>query len=363
MKISTEDLHDIATGATFLGTGGGGDPYIGRLLAMNAIEEFGMPEIIEPDDLDDEALIFTIAMLGAPTVLGEKAACGDDIDLAIERLTQRLGRKPDALVGIEIGGINSLLPVMAAARLGLPLVNADGMGRAFPEIQMVTFNVYGVSCTPLVVTDDHLTSLVVDTGDAKSAEDLIRIAAMHLGLSVILSSYPMSGAELKRTAVKGTLSLALEIGRSIAAGRDAGRAVDALVEYLRTTPYYNVCKILFDGKVTDINRQTEQGFNIGTCQLTALDDSSITMEISFQNEHLVARVNGKTKAIVPDLICLVDRETAEPVPVDGLKYGQRLKVIATSAAPIMRTPESLAVFGPHAFGIDEPFVPLEQLED
>jgi DUF917 family protein len=87
------------------------------------------------------------------------------------------------------------------------------------------------------------------------------------------------------------------------------------------------------------------------------------MEISFQNEHLVARVNGKTKAIVPDLICLVDRETAEPVPVDGLKYGQRLKVIATSAAPIMRTPESLAVFGPHAFGIDEPFVPLEQLED
>jgi DUF917 family protein len=208
---------------------------------MNAIEEFGMPEIIEPDDLDDEALIFTIAMLGAPTVLGEKAACGDDIDLAIERLTQRLGRKPDALVGIEIGGINSLLPVMAAARLGLPLVNADGMGRAFPEIQMVTFNVYGVSCTPLVVTDDHLTSLVVDTGDAKSAEDLIRIAAMHLGLSVILSSYPMSGAELKRTAVKGTLSLALEIGRSIAAGRDAGRAVDGLVEYLRTTPYYNVC--------------------------------------------------------------------------------------------------------------------------
>lgn len=363
MKISTDDLLDIAMGATFLGTGGGGDPYIGRLLATNAIEEFGMPEIVEPEDIDDDALVFTIAMLGAPTVLGEKAACGDDVDLAIHRLSQRLGRKPDALVGIEIGGINSLLPVMAAARLGLPLVNADGMGRAFPEIQMVTFNVYGVSCTPLAVTDDHLRSMVVDTEDAKSAEDMVRIAAMHLGLSVILSSYPMSGAELKRTAVKKTLSLAMEIGRAIREGRKAGNPIDALVAYLRTTPYYNVCKILFDGKVTDIKRETSKGFNIGTCELTALDDSASKMEITFQNEHLIARENGKVRCTVPDLICLVDRETAEPVPVEGLKYGQRLKVIATSAAPIMRTPESLAVFGPHAFGIDEPFIPLEAIKD
>lgn len=363
MNITVEDLQDIAMGATFLGTGGGGDPYIGRLLALNAIKEFGMPEIIDPDSLPDDSLVFTIAMLGAPTVLGEKAACGDDIDLAIERLTQRLGRKPDALVGIEIGGLNSLLPVMAAARLGLPLVDADGMGRAFPEIQMVTFNVYGVSCTPLAVSDDHLTSMIVDTADAKSAEDMVRVAAMHLGLSVILSSYPMSGADLKRTAVKGTLTLALEIGRAIKNGRTEGRPVESLVEYLRTTPYYNVCKILFDGKITDIKRETSGGFNIGTCTLVAQDDSSSTMEITFQNEHLVARVNGKTKCIVPDLICLVDRETAEPIPVEGLKYGQRLKVIATSAAPIMRTPESLAVFGPHAFGFDEPFVPLEDIED
>ncbi len=360
-KIAIEDLKDIATGAAFLGTGGGGDPYIGRVLAMNAIQEFGMPEIVDADSLADDALVFTIAMLGAPTVLGEKAACGDDLDLAIKRLEQRLGRKADALVGIEIGGMNSLVPVVAAARLGLPLVDADGMGRAFPEIQMVTFNVYGVSCTPLSVTDDHLTSLIVDTGDAKSAEDLVRIASVHLGCSVVISSYPMSGAELKRSAVKGTLTLARDIGRAIVCGRKEGNPVDVLVDYLRTTPYYNQCKVLFDGKVQDIQRETKLGFSIGHCHLAAMDGSDRTMEISFQNEHLVAREQGRTRAIVPDLICLVDRETAEPIPVESLKYGQRLKVIATSAAPIMRTPESLAVFGPRAFGFDEDFVPLEDI--
>lgn len=363
VKITREDLSDIATGAAFLGAGGGGDPYIGRLLAMAAIDEFGMPDIIQSDEIDDDALVFTIAMLGAPTVLGEKAACGDDIDLAIERLAQRIGRKPDALVGIEIGGMNSLIPVMAASRLNLPLIDADGMGRAFPEIQMVTFNVYGIGCTPLSMTDDHLSSVIVDTADAKSAEDLVRLVSIHMGCAVVMSSYPMSGAQLKRTAVRGTLTLARDIGRAIVRGRREGDAVETLVSYLRTTPYYNQCKVLFDGKVHDIKRETTKGFSVGHCHLSALDGSDRVMEVSFQNEHLVARENGRTRAIVPDLICLVDRETAEPVPVEALKYGQRLKVVATSAAPIMRTPPSLAVFGPRAFGLEEDFVPLEEIPD
>lgn len=363
MNIRAEDLNDIATGAAFLGTGGGGDPYIGRLLALNAIQTFGAPKVVDAETIDDDALVFTIAMLGAPTVLGEKAACGDDVDLAIERLAQRIGRAPDALVGIEIGGINSLIPVMAAARLGLPLVDADGMGRAFPEIQMVTYNVRGVPCTPLSVTDDHLTSVIVDTDGAKAAEDLVRVTAMHLGLSVIISSYPMSGRQLKDSAVRGTLSLAMEVGRAINRGRREGRPIETLVDYLRTTPYYNQSKVLFDGKVSDIQRETRRGFNIGHCHLDALDGSKRRLEITFQNEFLVARDDGRTRAIVPDLICLVDRETANPITVDALKYGQRVKVIATSAAPIMRSPESLAVFGPRCFGLEEDFVPLEDIPD
>ncbi len=363
MRLEADDLMHIAMGAAFLGTGGGGDPYIGRLLAMNAVERFGLPTVVDADALSDDASVFSIAMLGVPAVLGEKAACGDDVDLAVRRLEQRLGRGADALIGIEIGGLNSLLPIMAAARLGLPVVDADGMGRAFPELQMTTFNVGGVSCTPLAVVDDHLTSVVVDAGDAKAAEDLVRLISVQLGCSVVLASYPMTGEDVKRTAVKGTLSLAREIGRAIERGRREGDPVGMLVEHLRTTPYYNHCKVLFDGKVHDIRRETRLGFSIGHCKLTALDGSDAIMEISFQNEHLIARQDGRVRALVPDLICLVDRETGEPIPVDGLKYGQRLKAVATSAAPIMRTPESLALFGSKAFGLDAPFVPVEDIND
>ena len=361
MKLTVADLADIARGAAFLGAGGGGDPYIGRMLATAAIEEFGMPLIVEPESLPDDANVYTIAMLGAPTVLVEKAACGDDVDLALRKLERHRGKPADALVCIEIGGVNSLVPIMAAARTGLPLVNADGMGRAFPEIQMVTFNVGGVPCTPLVIADDTLDSLIVETGSAKRAENLVRSAAVEFGCSVMLSSYAMSGAQLKQHGVHGTLVLALEIGRAIATGRRSGNPVEALLDCLRRTPYYGASDVLFDGKVLDLKRSTEGGFSVGHCRLGALDGSGAVLEVTFQNEHLAARENGELRAVVPDLICMIDRETAEPVPVEALRYGQRLKVLGVSAPPILRRPESLAVWGPAAFGLKDDYTPVEQL--
>lgn len=363
MKLHIEDLTHLATGSAFLGAGGGGDPYIGRLLASSAIKEFGPPELVRAEDVDDNARVLTIAMLGAPTVMLEKAASGDDIEQVIRSLEDKLGEKADYLMSIEIGGINSMVPVMAAARLGVPMIDADGMGRAFPELQMVTFNAFGVSATPLVMADDHGISIVVDAPNAKSAEDVVRSASVPLGCSAAISCYPMRGCQVKETAVLGTISLAREIGEIIAHGRAQGAPVQKLASYLRTTPYYSECFVLFDGKVVDVKRELKGGFSIGSVLLASLDGDGHEMEVVFQNEFLVARLDGSTRAIVPDLVCLVDRETAEPVPADAVRYGQRLKVLGVSAPPVMRSPESLSIFGPQAFGMEESFVPLEELAE
>ncbi|PCI44968.1 MAG: hypothetical protein COB49_10560 [Alphaproteobacteria bacterium] len=85
------------------------------------------------------------------------------------------------------------------------------------------------------------------------------------------------------------------------------------------------------------------------------------MEIIFQNENLVAKVKDKLLAMVPDLVCVVDRETAEPIPVEALRYGQRVKIIGASVPPVMRTPEAIKIFGPRAFGFEEDYVPIENI--
>lgn len=354
-------MEDFARGAAFLGTGGGGDPHSGRLFAETMMARHGAPEIVAVDDVPDDAVCFTIAMMGAPTVIVEKLFRGDDAELAVSRLEKYLGHKADFIAPIEIGGINSTLPLALAAQRGLPLVNCDGMGRAFPELQMVTYNVYGVSISPMAMANDHMEVGVFETSDAKSAEDIGRAVAMRMGLAVMLSSYPMTGAQLKQSAVRGTLTLALGIGQAIREGRRAGDPVGALLAYLRATDYYRHCAELFDGKIVDLTRETTRGFSIGRAKFEALDGSGRTMDVTFQNEHLVAREDGKVRTIVPDLICMVDRETAEPITTEALKYGQRIKVIGVSAPGIMRTPEALDCFGPKAFGIDDPFTPIEEL--
>ena len=178
----------------------------------------------------------------------------------------------------------------------------------------------------------------------------------------MISLYPMNGRQAKeRNCGAGTLELAVNIGKSIREGNEKNRPVEALLAYLRTTEYYKHCAVLFDGKITDLTRTTQKGWNIGECKIQGLNDSKDVMSVTFQNEHLVAYLNEKLVCIVPDLISIIDSETAQPIPAEGLRYGQRVKVVGTSAAPIMRSRQALKVFGPRCFGLDEEFTPIEDL--
>ena len=67
--ITYEQLDDIAMGAAVLGTGGGGDPYIGKLLAQQALKTHGPVTMIDVSELADDAMVAASAMMGAPTVM------------------------------------------------------------------------------------------------------------------------------------------------------------------------------------------------------------------------------------------------------------------------------------------------------
>lgn len=360
-KLCQEDLRCLAEGAAFLGTGGGGDPYIGRLIAEQAINEHGAPVMLEPSELEDDMTVFSIAGFGAPTVQMEKLIQGEEVLFALDKLEKITGRRVDALIPAEIGGGNSMAPIMVAATRGIPVVDADGMGRAFPELQMNNFSASGIRVTPLVVVDEHLNYAVVEAGTDKFAEDMVRALAIKMGLRVFIAGFPMTGRQVKQAAISGTLGIALEIGRTLRDARSNGDPVSALVEYLRTTSYYSYAKMAFDGKITDLERETANGFSIGKCRLTALGDENSKAEVSFQNENLLLRVDGQLRAIVPDLICIVDRETGAPVPTQALRYGQRVKIIIMSAPPQLREDRNQDVFGPQEFGLSELFVPVEKL--
>ncbi|GAB2991470.1 DUF917 domain-containing protein [Amycolatopsis acidiphila] len=356
-QLTEDHLEDLARGAAVLGTGGGGDPYVGRLLVRQAIREFGPVTILDPAELDDDALVIPTAQMGAPTVVFEKLPSGREPETALAALEKHLGVKAAATMPIECGGINSMIPLVVGARTGLPVVDADGMGRAFPELQMETFGVYGVPGSPMAVAGEGGEVTVIDTGaDNRRMEWIARGVTIRLGGVAHIAEYSMRGADVKRTAIPNTLTLALKVGRAIREGRGKD-PVAQLAQALSTTLYSNL-RVLFRGKISDVERRTEAGFARGRAAAVSFDGEH-KLELEFQNENLVALVDGEVKCLVPDLICVLESESAEPITTETLRYGQRVTVVGISTPDIMRTPEALATFGPAAFGLPYAFEPVE----
>lgn len=353
--VNVDDMEDIATGGAVLGTGGGGDPYIGKLMAQQAIRRYGPVTLVDVEDLPDDALIVPACMMGAPTVMTEKLPQGDELMNAFQALERVMGRKIDAVLCGEAGGVNSTIPFVIAAATGLPLVDGDGMGRAFPELQMVTFTLHGVSATPMVLCDDKGNSLVLDTVSNAWTERLARAATIEMGGSALLTFYPMSGAVAKEAVVRGTLSLCAKIGQTLRETRAAhGDPVAALSDLLDA-------EVIFHGRIMDIERCTEGGFARGKAVLHGVEEwKGRSLRLDFQNEFLIAERDGEVIATTPDLISVVEADSGNPVTTDSLKYGQRLIALAYPCDPKWRTPEGIDLVGPRYFKYDRDYVPLNR---
>src|SRR6516225_9690749 len=231
--IGSADLDDISVGGAILGTGGGGDPYIGKLMAQHAIQKYGSVRMIDITEVKDDELVVPCAMMGAPTVMVEKIPQGEEILVAFRKLERFLGKKISAILCAEAGGLNSTIPFVIGAMTGIPVVDGDGMGRAYPELQMVTFTMHGVSATPMVLCDDKGNSLVLDTISNAWTERLARAATIEMGGSALLAFYAMDGATAKKAVVRGTLSLCAQLGATLRDTRAAhGEPVAAIANLL-----------------------------------------------------------------------------------------------------------------------------------
>jgi hypothetical protein len=348
-------LDDIALGAAVLGTGGGGDPYIGKLMAKAAIEQFGPVTLMDPDELLDDDLVIPSAMMGAPTVMLEKIPRGTEIVTAFEAIQEYLGRRATATMSCEAGGLNSTTPFVVAAALGIPMVDADMMGRAYPELQMCTPTLYGITATPMAIADEKGNSAVINAVSNRWTETFARTVTIDMGCSAMIGLYPMSGAQVKYAAVARTITQIETIGRTI---REAHRQHIDPIEAVRGAVNGFV---IWRGKVSDISRRTETGFARGDATIAGTGEfEGQNLKVSFQNEFLIAQTESDVLACTPDLITILDAETGEPITTESLRYGFRVAVLAMPCDPRWRTPEGLALVGPDYFGYETAYVPIEQ---
>lgn len=353
--IAEADLMPLAIGAALLGTGGGGNPHIGMLRARELMRAGARVEVLPMEALPDEAWVCGVGGIGAPVVSFEKIKEGGECLRALRAVEASAGITVSALISEEIGGANGIEPIATAARAGLPVVDGDGMGRAFPEVQMTTFFIYGQKPEPAAIADDKGNVVVFrEIKDMFWLERLARNAAVEMGAAAGMCTSPITAAFMRRSAIPGTVTQALTIGRTLLDAR--ARRLDVVGHVAESVGAH----VLFTGKVGDIRRELRGGFVRGEALLSGVGDhAGAEGRIAIQNENLVLWVDGEVKAIVPDLIINMDLETGEPITTEVLRYGQRVAVLGLRCHDLMRTPEALEVVGPHAFGYpDLVYTPL-----
>ncbi len=348
MQLDDTNLEAYARGCAILGTGGGGDTHAELLAAGAAVDEHGPVAVVSLDDLPDDALVLPVAGWGAPTVGIEKLGSGEEGDalrLAAERW---FGRQVGAIMVGEIGGGNGVTPVGWAARMGLPLTDADAMGRAFPEGDMASMHVMGVPAAPAFFADERGNVVTATPLDAVWLERIARHLVIAFGGAVAGADHVMEAHVARSATVRHTLPLALAIGEALAA--DGIEGVLSVTGGIR----------LITGKVIDVVRRTTGGFARGEVTVEGTGhDAGRTAVIHVQNENLLATEGDRTLASVPDLITLTDEATGDAVPTERVRYGQRVVVLGMPCAPVWRTPAGLRVAGPERFGYPRPWTPVE----
>lgn len=359
--IELEHLDDLALGSVFLATGGGGDPHVPKLIACEAIKKYGPAQVIQPEGLADDAYVVTIGSVGAPTVSLELLPSIDDAARTLAAFEKYVGRKVDAVASFEIGGGNSLIPLVAATGRGIPVIDGDGMGRALPEAQMMSYPIAGVRPTPAVAYDYAGNTATFEVSTTAIYERHIRSYSMAAGGMVTAAEHPMTGAELKRSIIPGTLSFSIELGRTLRENR--GQA-DSLLTPLQAAfkgSIYGECRLIYTGKVIDKATRIIGGYDIGEATIESFDGTGDNLIVNIKNEYLLARLGDNVAASVPDLITIVDYETGAPINAERLRYGQRVSVFATGCPEFYRSEAALKVVSPRCFGFDIDYVPLEKL--
>ena len=359
-------LEDALVGSSYLGTGGGGSLAEARELIATDLAAgltFSMLAVSALSDADRVACTYGLASLAdtSPEMQAKLDAIENPVEMpvqaAFEALERYIGQKFAGVIMGEIGPLSLAEGLSTAARLGVPALDADTVGRAVPEINQHSVKVAGIPLTPIGAATPFGDEMIVETlGDPTRAEDILRSIAV-VSRECGVTDSPITGAQAKQdgTLVTESLSLAQNIGQAVREAKGAG--TDPIEAARAAGDGY----LLFTGTVSDFDWRDEDGFLVGEVALSGTGEfAGQTFVSDVKNEHLVARRDGSVIATCPDLVSIIDIDSADGVINPGYERGQSVAVLGFRCDPLWRTEAGLAVFSPRYFGYDLDYVPIEE---
>ncbi len=324
-ELDRDAVTKIAKGACFLGSGGGGPLSITPAIIENIFKVTTAVNVVDIHEVPDDAGVAIAAGMGSP-----QGAAGMTFDTAPSKAFNTVAAaygKLDYVAAIEVGAANSVIPMLVAAHNNIPLVDANGAGRAVPTLPSTTFAQVGIPATPAVLSAVGVPGnpvQVCPTGDTPEQvedwaqkvlttnPDFIKHKAGAVALWAFSGKKLKEGSGANVTAIGGSLRLAQSIGEAL----DSLTPVEAVREVIRGQGSQH--RFLGIGKVIAVKEESVGALDGG---IVVVDMGSHIMELPYLNEFLGAFIWDKqcpNYILGPDMICCMTPD-GEPLSNPAIK--------------------------------------------
>ncbi|CAN7267805.1 S-methyl thiohydantoin desulfurase domain-containing protein [Acidovorax sp. LjRoot194] len=357
------DFQAIATGAAVLASGGGGS-YTDACSIVQELASQGFSGAVTVQDYDGATPACVLAIMGSPDAASslDLAAIQNSISNTLAVQQAYTGMKVGALIPVEIGPINSLVPLIGAALSGgsVWVVNGDGAGRAVPELPQTTFTApSGPAPSPAVLASDAASLVAAEyallgSGTASGIESLAGGVVGGFGGYSGIAMWPSNANNqfaLSGSYIEGTLEQARALGQQML------QAVTPLSTAAVATAIQNLtgrtaAAVVTNFYVTAVTQSTSSATSLdsGVIRLDNAQDPSQSTQTHYLynlNENLIMYSASSTSPdiIAPDSICYYSESTGRGFSnanddlalyfntATGRSTGQMVSVISVQTAP------------------------------
>ena len=365
-EVNENELHKIALGACFLGSGGGGKLETSFTFIKNYCDNLSEDEkkrnlqIADLGDVKAGQSGIVVAYMGAPQKM-DSIKCPDAVCEGIKKIMDyKNADHIDYIIPVEIGPVSTITACLTAHKLDKPVLNVDGAGRAVPTLDLISYTTNAhVSVNPTFLCSEnenenkkppetpvyHQIKLEIfgdkkpgavfsddtDSGAASKMESLARPVLnmaefdQKAGLVMWYFDDVTELKDIPHASVPETLTFCRELGGAIQSMQKQNMGFPEIENlfskelfksqsiYPAIKENYPAIKEMCRGKLISATISTAGGFDAGV--ITIEGDSSIKdysghqYTIIFQNESLILWDSNSAQPLVmaPDLICyLID---------------------------------------------------------
>lgn len=350
MRLSTDDIQHLRTGAMFLACCPDPewcDEQTARIVSYMA-RSGESPDLVEVTDLPADALVVSLGYVNNGLPLSDLRPVGDEFSTSLELVEDALGQKVSGIMPLAGANINALVPAMTALQLGIPVVDADPMGRVFPLLYQSVFTLAGLPAGPVGATGPNGESALLDVENPLRAERLVRALAGEFGGWSATALYPMTARLLHEHGILGSVSRMIRIGRVLNA------AISVPEKHAELRRAEGVRRII-RARVSDtagISRPAPPGQPDNPSTVVLIEESQgRIVQIEIQNELLLLLVDGDVIAAVPDIITMLRPEDGSVASLNDLWVGNQLDIVVLPAPAQWYAPAAVDLVGPAALHV------------